>query len=923
MRSGAFVLVACLLVAGTWSMPGPSAQQRVPKPPPTPGPMLAQGTAAFDAPGLSLVLVRSSQTVAALKATAGDGFDFTPGDRLVERSQNGYYHLGDIDLRLREAGSVAWRDYSTALSRTPVTALGATSGTLAAADLSPVFPADMPLQITRSWRIDRGALVLRFELTNRTGTPVQVGALGIPMVFNNILTGRSLDQAHTACVCYDPYIGRDGGYLQVTRLNGHGPALVVVPDGRTPLEAWNPMLNARRADAAAPQPFTDPTPRGTTFEGFFDWMVHSQAFADNEWKDARPWNPPTGIAIAPGDTKTYGVALLVAATVRDIEPALAAASRPVAVGIPGYVLPTDVEASLFVKYAAGVKTIEVEPAHAITTTAGSAPATGWRAYQVRGRAWGRARLTITYDDGLVQTVHYFVTKPTAEAVADLGRFLTTRQWFVDPADPFRRSPSVMTYDRDEQRIVTQDSRAWVAGLGDEGGSIWLAGAMKQLGQPDRAELDKYQAFIDQVVWGGLQYADGPRKFAVRKSLFYYQPDQMPEGYYRPDLNWGTWTSWKKDATESVDRSYDYPHVAALHWTMYRLARNRVGLVTNHPWAWYLDHAYQTFVAMVTLAPHYAQFGQMEGTVFLEILRDLQREGWATQAADMEARMKARADVWMKLAYPFGSEMPWDSTGQEEVYAWTKYFGDAAKARVTLDAIVAYMPAVPHWGYNGSARRYWDFLYAGKLRRVERQLHHYGSSLNALPVLSDYRDHPDDIHLLRIGYGGVMGPLTNIDQEGFASPAFHSFPDTLAFDAISGDYAQSFLGHALNTATYVVRHPAFGWQAFGGNLTVGPGRISVLPRDAFRMRVYLASLGLWLTLDAGTFERVDVDLARSVVRVGLAAGTPDTPLARLRVEQPARVDGIGTCRPSRAPALERGALVVPLGPAVTWVELGCR
>ena len=86
----------------------------------------------------------------------------------------------------------------------------------------------------------------------------------------------------------------------------------------------------------------------------------------------------------------------------------------------------------------------------------------------------------------------------------------------------------------------------------------------------------------------------------------------------------------------------------------------------------------------------------------------------------------------KQAYPFGSEMPWDSTGQEEVYAWTKYFGYHDKAEVTLDAILGYDPAIPHWGYNGSARRYWDFIFAAKDRRLERQLHHYGSGLNAIP-----------------------------------------------------------------------------------------------------------------------------------------------------------------------------------------------
>ena len=49
------------------------------------------------------------------------------------------------------------------------------------------------------------------------------------------------------------------------------------------------------------------------------------------------------------------------------------------------------------------------------------------------------------------------------------------------------------------------------------------------------------------------------------------------------------------------------------------------------------------------------------------------------------------------AYPFGSEMPWDSTGQEEVYAWTKYFGYNDKAEVTLNAILGYDPADPALG----------------------------------------------------------------------------------------------------------------------------------------------------------------------------------------------------------------------------------
>ena len=250
-------------------------QNRGARPPATPGPMLKDGTEEFDTPDFNLSLVRTSQTVAALKPKGAEGFDFTPGDILVERSQDGYDHLGDLDLRVRAQDGGEWKSYSTAVARVPVNALPVSAGELAAADLAPTLPADIPLQITRTWVVDHGNLVVRFKIKNKTGSAVQIGALGIPMVFNNILANRTLDQAHAACSFYDPYIGEDAGYLQVTRLTGHGPALVVVPDGHTPFEAYGPILSGRRGDA--PQPFTDRTPRGVTFEGFYDWMISSQS----------------------------------------------------------------------------------------------------------------------------------------------------------------------------------------------------------------------------------------------------------------------------------------------------------------------------------------------------------------------------------------------------------------------------------------------------------------------------------------------------------------------------------------------------------------------------------------------------------------------------------------------------------------------
>jgi len=914
----AFVVCSSLTFALTCHS---AAQEQQEKKPPTPGPMLAQGTVDFDSPDFTLSLVRSSQTVAALKSKGSEHFDFTPGDLLITHSRDGYYHLGDLDLRLRVGSSGEWKSYSTAIARTPVTALPASGEVLASADLTPTFPADFPLQVTRTWLVEDGKLTLRFVLKNKSAESIQIGALGIPMIFNNVLNDRSLDQAHALCVFYDPYIGEDAGYLQVTRLSGHGPTLIVVPDGKTPFEAYNPILGNRRPEGGAPTIFHDPTPRGVTFEGFYDWMVHSQAFQENEWKKAEPWNPPTTLTLAPGESKTYGVKFLLSDSIRDIEKTLATNHRPVAVGVPGYVLPMDIDGKLFLKYSKPVKSFVTEPQGAIVANASESNPEGWKSYTLHGKTWGRVRLSVTYEDGTVQAIHYFVTKPEAQLVADMGHFLTTKQWFVDPNDPFHRSPSVMSYDRETNQIVTQDSRAWIAGLGDEGGAgSWLAAAMKEFGQPDAGELVKYQQFVDRVLWGGLQYKDGPKKYGARKSLFYYQPDQLPPNYYRSDLDWRSWTSWNKEASEKIDRSYDYPHVAAAYWSLYRLARNNRGLVTNHPWDWYLTQAYETSMAMTSENVGYKEFGQMEGDIFVQILDDLKREGKKTEADNLEAKMRERADRWKVEAYPFGSEMPWDSTGQEEVYAWMKYFGYKDKADVTLNAILGYDPTIPHWGYNGSARRYWDFLYAAKYSRIERQLHHYGSGINAIPVLTEYREHPDDIYLLRVGYGGTMGATTNIDQDGFASAAFHSFPDMLKFDPLSGDYGPNFFGHAMNTGTYIVRHPDFGWLAFGGNAKVEGDVVKVTPLDSFRMRVYVASAGLWLTLDAGKFESVEVNSKTGAVRVGFDQATQFTPEARLRIEQTAKLPGVGTYAPTKTFKQERSAYVIPLEKKTTWVEL---
>ncbi len=118
------------------------------------------------------------------------------------------------------------------------------------------------------------------------------------------------------------------------------------------------------------------------------------------------------------------------------------------------------------------------------------------------------------------------------------------------------------------------------------------------------------------------------------------------------------------------------------------------------------------------------------------------------------------------------------------------------------------------------------------------IHHYGSALNSIPVLHNYRENPSDLYLLRVGYGGVLGAVSNITQDGFAPAAFHSFPQTLKNDGITGDFGTGFLGYAITARHTSSNIDEFGWplseehysvkgEMITVDLTQQPGQDSIL------------------------------------------------------------------------------------------------
>lgn len=602
-------------------------------------------------------IVKNAQVLASLQAADGD-FDFLPYDIITLRQGNGQYHWGDITYRYQEEGGTTWTDGDSAEARKAVQSVSGTgNNTLAASTLGATLPSS-PLNITREWLDVSGDLGLRFTIENTGDSAVEIGSLGFPAEFNSIFTGRTAEEMQSLCSLSDPYIGLDAGYIRVSPIAGTGKALVVTPLGGTksPLEAYRNLQ----------EPVFEKTSYGSqTFEGFYEWQTRTKAWAEEEWADKEPWNDASSSTIAPGESLQVGVRFSISDSgVRGLDDEVRKVGLPVAQSIPGYIVPRNLPAKLVLTADAGVASITVEPTGAVVVEETDE---GHYTVTPSESAWGRVRLTIQYEDETVQTVHYYITKATSDVLASLGNFLTTKAYFNDTSDPFGRAPSVMNYDYEKGAILEQEGRVWFSGLSDEAGTgAYVAAAMKQVIQPDAEEVSALEAFVDGVLWGTIQNED----YSVRKSIFFYEPSAVPDYTYDSSFGWTSWTSWNKEQAYAIDRAYNYVHVSAAYWSLYRVARAYPSIV-SHTWEWYLDQAQKTVIRGTQNDVGYVDVGLMGETVWGEILKDLQRENKTSEASTFEDAMRKRAELWHSQDIPYGSEMAWDSTGQEGVYYWTR------------------------------------------------------------------------------------------------------------------------------------------------------------------------------------------------------------------------------------------------------------
>ena len=332
-------------------------------------------------------------------------------------------------------------------------------------------------------------------------------------------------------------------------------------------------------------------------------------------------------------------------------------------------------------------------------------------------------------------------------------------------------------DKGDKGVLVDEVRVFMAGGSDESGAAApLSMAVKQLGQPSPDEIEKLEAYVHETLWAGKDLGGGGdpanflqnEEYAVRASMLYWSDalQAAPNAAIAaapatakacqkcwPKCYW--MHCWSEKRSRETWRAYNYPHVATTYWALYRLGRHFAPPLTRRAtWQWYLKQAGRTVTAMWRYAgkgrdtsqwglmvkqppplpqPHRAPpppaapvkcqtarrsvvlaSAWQVGSAFQLILDDLEREGFEEEAAPLRKMVEQRLSKWSQMVFPYGSEFPWDSTGQEEINTWLIRSGKYGAANKTVGAVLAYSSLMPHWAYCGSARRYWDFVINGKL-----------------------------------------------------------------------------------------------------------------------------------------------------------------------------------------------------------------
>jgi len=812
--------------------------------------------------------------------------------------------FGDVVFRFRN-GTGAWEHASTARSRAVrkmqrSSSAGAQRIEFQYASDPRIADGIRGFDFSEAYELHTDALVWSLTIRNRGAGTLEIGDLGLPLLFNTIYA-KDPFVTYQQRVIRHSYIAGDSSFIFWTRANGEGPYLIMTPRDGTHLEYFEGTSAGNKADAS------DPVfgPRNA-WEGLYTAYIHAAA-EGGEIERQGSWRQPLTTKLlqprgSAGDSVTYAFEFRWARDYSDVRNILYRAGLVTVTVAPGMVIPSDLSALLALHTKRSIHSIEAEFPDQTSIEALPSRIADTKLYRIRFKRLGENKLTVLYGEGRQTILEYDSVEPLETLIQKRARFLVDHQQVKDPSKWYDGVFSL--WDMRAHALRTPDDAggldAYMVG-GSDDPDLCKAPyiAAKNISFPDDREIEAVEYYIKHFVWGKLQRTGDESPFPYG---IYGSPGWQTNRNSSVGLDSGG------NGQEHLWRTFDYTHLIQLYYEMYRIAKLYPERVHYLNADGYLDRALQTARAYFRV-PYSIKMGEpwdfrgwtdwayKQGNfheVFIpDLIDSLDEEGRKADADELRTEWNKKVMYFIYDApYPFGSEMWFDTTAFESTHAIAKYamehplhpdhglWTDKNSGKVyehekvsQLDVAVFEAREI---GGNIAARGWLETNYY----QLGSDIRQFGNSEYLLSYMTQMGgwsilDHglyfsrgQDGDDSLRLGYASYLAgwALVNSgnaenhygfwygarENDGAAGWGFN--PAKYGSTWIPGDRMEvrgvwpydgeidsGFSGALRSASTVVTDDPIFGLIAYGGEVKKEGDGVEVECHDGLRQRLHLMNL----------------------------------------------------------------------------------
>jgi hypothetical protein len=727
------------------------------------------------------------------------------------------------------------------------------------------------------------SLMWNVELQNVTDRVLELGDLGFPLMVNDDQgeyyidpqTGQPFPPDETEAPLRDPadsfavvreqypriarqyfeqkvishyFAGGHSSYVLIQRARGDAPFLLLHAVEGGAIEC------VYRDDSSFGE-------RSYWWDGPNILAVHSWATRNLRGWNKNPWiNGHTSLVLQPGEKWSCQLRFAFVDSYDAIREELYSAGNLGIRVIPAMVVQEDTDAYVEVKAKSDVDKIDFLSDN---ITVKEKKRTGDKTLltlSFKGR--GQKSLKLRYGSRWTN-VHFYCVEDIAQLLKTRANFIVEREFYENPTDPYHRNHLFLPFDhRIGSTFLDSDEVSEVGGSDAEFGfSEPLFLAEKNIYYPSPKEVATLETYVADCLF---KYIQDPETYDVRASL-----------YWKLRYPSSPWSHWNEERANATYRAYNYAHVANIYHALYRIGK-LYDLLTRKSARDYLKMAFHTSVHMFRTDP-WGHVGVMGGANSLNIMEDLGREGLQAERGELFDEIGKCNQVFLKDPYPYSSEYPVDTTAQEQVYFFTRYFGNTDKNLRTLQVMRALRGGnQPVWFQCGNDNK-------GDLTCW------YTESTNGWVLLRAFED-AGDLDTLIKGFAGVMSVAVDLLPDGMCFAHFLSTPGIFDFTpprTLDGGIAQ--FGFLKAAKAYVIQDDSFGLIGCGCRVESSTTEIRVYPQDGLRKRLRFVPQKIDLEVAQGEIDRATLIDEGGQMELSLSDSTQVVKKAELEIKGLAKGD----------------------------------